>query len=316
MTLLPVSGRDCWRRDVAVVGEPHRHRRPRYRLEKRRRHRDTLSAIASGPDRAVEAAHLPSRTDACSSSVRATSSIPGSLTSLARRTGLASPAPDDAPGCVGRYQGRERLRAGRRPSARSGPGQREGTTRHGRLPTHRRPWADRGPPDRSTRDDGGVDRLVLRSSVRLAEHLRGAAGPRTRRTLPAASHRRGLHEQAAVLPRHGHPRDPFPHGGRRRRGGRLHADQQQHDRRRHAPHRTDGPLRARRDDVRPARGTTLRLRARAARDTPLGQRCRVRRPAHLDDDPPGARAGGRAPRAHPCRRPRRRPCRGHPAGRA
>ena len=88
-----------------------------------------------------------------------------------------------------------------------------------------------------------------------------------RRPLPAPPGRRRLHEQAALLPRHGHPRHPLPDRGRRRRGRRLHAGRPAA----RSPPTGTGIVRMVRcvrgaDDVRRRRRTTLRLRARAARD--------------------------------------------------
>ena len=142
--------------------------------------------------------------------------------------------------------------------------------------------------------DGTIDWFCA-PAVRLAEHLRRAAGPRARRPLPDPAAADRLRHQAAVLPRHRHPGHPVHDRGRRRRGGRLHAG-------RPAPtatdrHRLVRVVRCVRGqmtfDVEVAPAVRLRREASTRLHADRGRRG-LRERRHGDDAAPRPRAGRRA----------------------
>ena len=221
--------------------------------------------------------------------------LPGDGTAL-RMTGRSLRAPGPGPDHPLRMtRGRCGRRNGRKGSLPTSP---RGRARV-RLPPDRRPRNDRRPPDLRAGDHRRLDRLVLRATLRLPQHVRRPARPSEGRALPGAPEHRGLHHQAALLPGHRRPGDPVPHRGRGRRGRRLHADRRPHDRHRPAPDHPHGPVRPRQDGLRRRPRPPLRLRPRAPRDAAHRGRGGLREQPRLADRQPGQGARGRAARPRP-----------------
>ena len=123
--------------------------------------------------------------------------LPDRLPQPPRRDAHAGRSPS-----AGRPGANEPSRCSRsRPAAPISIATEQETSPHGRLPTHRRPRADRRPADRRAGDHGRIDRLVLLSPVRLAERLRRAARPRARRLLPGPGDRRRRHQPGSCTSR-------------------------------------------------------------------------------------------------------------------